>query len=587
MLKNTISLVILTFCLTCFTNLLSEPHRVFGDEGTFLYSNPMHELLGIHSILGGEEVMVFWSENRLEDGFRGVYLQVVNETGEFRYENPIRLTLENMTSDDGMVTKDGEGNLYVAWSATIPEDGAEKILFVQKYDGDGDPLWGDEPRGIISFESELNKRTLIGLIPDDHGGVYALSNWGFIALDENCQLRRDWEWNERRPDPEHDRLHSAISDDHGGFWYIASVDRSIMNRITYEGEKLWEEMRPIANDEFPEGAVVNNPLCGLNGGLLLRYRQTEGNHRRVGIFRMDENGEFVGEEFSHVIQEIDGHIDIDVEKLREGRIAILYKKRPTDEDPEVWLTIYDPDENEFVNSNQGVQVVSWNSWGIRLVGVTEHTNGDLTLKIGLSDSGRYLGECFLYSNNLERRRRDSVLIPNLGNAKFGTYAADNGVWLFGYKTNTLPRQPLLLYRLNQNGNYEDLWPVHPVRSNRNYRPYGGIIWESGNNYHNLYEGTSNWERGICHLALDSTGQFTGDPEGVNLTETNTTRNLKTKMAGNRIIRGWRHQTSYTPVLSCFTDEPELEWNIEFDTPLISHDTGLEIDMAPNGEFTYL
>jgi len=583
-----------TACFTTVNDLYSEPTRLFGNEGSYLHSNSGHLPLGIYSINDNQELMVFWSEFRTEDAFRGIYYQIVNEAGEFRFENPVRLTEDDLTSDDGRIAEDAEGNLFVAWFATTIDTRESVDLYAQKYDRNGNTLWGDNPQNVTTLEFEPNSPGLFSLIPDDQGGVYVLSNGGFVAIDEDCNLRGDWEWNGRRPDPEHRQFRDAISDGLGGFWYISS-ESSFMNRINYAGDKLWDEMRSISNEDFPDGADVNYPLCGMNGGLMLEFSQREDENRIVGIFFMDENGGYVGDEFTHVIRDSPGSMALHqrlITKLRDGRIAISYEREPERDFHEYWLTIYDPQENVFVENNRGVIVNSWDQWDISPRGVTEFVNGDLFLGIGLYDTPEYEGEYHLYSNELERRwERDGLRLEDFGRAQFGTIAGENELWLFGQEQSTLPlEQPLKVYRIDQDGDFGDQWPVLPIPTRRKARFSQATLWSSEDNYNILFPGRSSWENGFVHLSIDSSGEFSGNPEGELINAVEGLSHFDSKISTNRIITGYKtgqDQFVKTPVMTSFTRESQFEWSLELDEPLNLMFSTVKIDIAPNGEIAYL
>ena len=144
-MKHIFRLTAFPACLLAIAFLLlpadacnAEPHRLLGEEGAYFWSQSGDVVYGLFPINNSQRVMQVWSSRLAENGSRHVFMQIVNNDGSTVFEQPFQLNLPEMSVISGSATSDREGNIYAAWLSNNPWDPFYPVIFVQKFNPDGE-----------------------------------------------------------------------------------------------------------------------------------------------------------------------------------------------------------------------------------------------------------------------------------------------------------------------------------------------------------------------------------------------------------------------------------------------------------------
>lgn len=273
-----ITAVIATTLFLITSLSFAEPHRLLGDNGAYFWSMSQPVNHGFVSIDDGRKVISTWSEKRASDGLRQIYRQIFDGDGNTTFNPPQLLSDPRYRTMLGASCTDEAGFYYVAWLSFSDENPTVAWLYAQKFDADGRELWGRQAGVIANVQVNpteeymyLGHHTTQKVIPNDQGGCYYLSCYGYFALDEDGELRQNWPWHNLQFGPD-SLLQGAFSDDSGGFWVTERIlgDQHIgFNHYYANGDRLTDEFGQFQPGGFDGIALIRfGAIFGYQGGIV-------------------------------------------------------------------------------------------------------------------------------------------------------------------------------------------------------------------------------------------------------------------------------------------------------------------------------
>ena len=540
---TTLLLIILCYLIT---SLNAEPYRVFDEGGAFIWAYSSEDIIGLHSLNGGEQVMYLWSERRPEDGRRLIYCQIVNEDGRNEYQEPLAITNDNLILGGISSTHDSEGNMYIAWTQRRPQAPESAIIFAHKIDPQGRRVWAQSGRPMAEFDLSSG---VTSCYPDDHGGCYIKGKWGVLAVDENGNLRDEWAWHDEFPyvgEEDNSRWNwtTLIPDETGGFWY--RFYNNDLNNMSYDGELLWEE--PRLPEGLPEGTY---PRIGLYGGTLNSSNGLQGG--TTTISRLDENGQSLGENFMHDIEYPLSSYGF----RRSDNVVIVPFFYSVDESG---LFAYNPDENELTWGEEGVILtIDGNSRTIEQLFEDEHNN--LTSFTAYERDAREYPYWFHdYRIDVFKLNTDGELLwdepRSVDNFQYKAIAKASHGGFYALGRKEIGRQlHYKNYYLNRyNSQVEPVWN-EDIETDISVRasPSKNHVWiDTEGNYRIIF---SESRLGVTMQTINRNGNIIGDPSGNRFFESSATTERLSDGNGvtlsDRILYFWAPSERYVDIPHLF------------------------------------
>ncbi len=502
----------------------AEPYRQFGDEGAYYWSRTSVYFHGLFPLNAGGQVLRTWSANQAEDGDRQVYLQIVNGDGSTVYDPPIQLSDDEMfVGSNGAAGVDRDGNIYVAWLSAFSDDPETAHLFVQKFNSDCEPQWGQHAQDLGECDFAPKAITVVGsarneyVIPDENGGCYYITRHGLFAIDSNGEIREDWDWHYEQLTEEYTML-KALTDEDGGFWCSVfgrtddeqRLDIGGLNHYSFSGERLWDEYQIPYVDGLPQGThIEDNFIIPIENGIVCTYNLQQ--MRRLVVLNSDWS--LRGEQYIYTFP--DGTYPRNFLKLRNGNILFRYKIQMGDFNS-YNINIYDPESSELILGNEGVVLREEDQQFLSLQSLSEMvetTDGSLIVPIGLMGDSNWC-EVYGLSPDGEHLWNEPAVVGTMGNPLHMTAGQEGSFWLAGERVNSLSTTPpYSLNRYTQDGE-----PVHNgnMEIGAPVRAFGAShVWFDQDRNYKIFGGSY---RSFTIQTLDDQGNIIGDPNGQELLE---------------------------------------------------------------------
>jgi len=181
-----------------------------------------------------------------------------------------------------------------------------------------------EPHRLLGEEGAQ-----LRICEDSNGGCYVLTGLSILAVNDQGELREDWQWHEEMPEGLYFRSspNGFWADGVGGLWYNFNDENEnwVMNHFDCEGNALWEEHRLPEN--LPENYDHYAIKIGYEGGALCGFIDYDSDES--GIFLMTEQGRYAGDRYQHIITQTNDAnlIDSEAYLLENGDIYLQYMSR--------------------------------------------------------------------------------------------------------------------------------------------------------------------------------------------------------------------------------------------------------------------
>ena len=596
------TIITLTVLATTISSLNAEPYRQFGEDGAYYWSRASVHFHGMFPLNDGRQVLRSWSSNQIEDGDRQIYIQIVNGDGSTVYDNPLQLSDNDLfVASNGATGIDTEGNIYIAWFSVHRDDSTTALLFVQKFNSEGEIQWGQQAQDIdeCGFAPKANN-VLAGagnvdeiVVPDEEGGCYYITRNGLFAINFDGELRDDWDWHYEQLMAEL-TITSAKPDEAGGFWCSVfgrtddeqRLDISGLNHYNYDGERLWDEYQAPVVENLPEGHYISRGhfYMPIENGIICRYWDQQ----EYGLCILDNDWSLRGEEFIHPISNRPDPIKY--LKLQNGNILFHYAIRSNDFSSSN-VNIYDSESNELLWGNEGILLRDEDQQYLYMMSyseMVETTDGNLIIPVGLTGDP-YWCEVFGLSSDGELLWDEPVVIDNMGKPLYMTAVPDGGFWLAGERLNSLrPVPPFSLNRYSedgepvQDGNMEIGVPVRSLGASHVWLDQDGNYKIFGKSY-----------RSFKIQTLDDQGNIIGDPNGENLIEFEneqyeySTMPHRVAQAENNILVCWRNDITDEPnplELTALDLNGDIQWTMDV-IEQSDRDYPRELIPSPDGNHT--
>ena len=446
-MKNTTSLsifaiLIMAILACCFLlpSLSATPHRLLSPDGVLAWQPNSPYLHGGGSVDGGDRALLTWSEDRADDGVREIRYQIMDRNGERAFEPSSRLSDPEYPASYGIGASDDEA-YYVAWFAVSPDDDTFTLIHAQKFDDQGQPLWGDSEEAIEQFQVEPEDRNSgLGsfgeaLIPDGAGGCYYLTSFGMFAIDSEGRIRNDWPWTEEIS--EGVRYSRVYPDCEGGFWIVARDYRGdhtvyLINHYYPDGHRLFEDdFAPLPLEGVPEGTSLSyHSLVAIPGGLVAQWRISQ----QYGLCVLDEQGNLVDEDhFIELPHRITSSAHV---SLTDGSLVFV-DDYDLDEVSRLFAVKYDPVNNDLPWGEEGVVVKEFpksENRQIRLI--TQTADGDVIIpayyhRAFSKDYSSYMTEVNRIDSDRGRAVHHAVNLESFAGLRYLIPTEDGGCWLGG------------------------------------------------------------------------------------------------------------------------------------------------------------
>ncbi len=566
-----ITIIFITTLSGTISSLNSEPFIVFEDGGTYAWSSTGDEVIGMLSLNDGEQVMYLWVESRGEDGRRIIYCQIVDMDGRNEYEQPEQISDDEFDATEVSSTFDNDGNMYITWLSPRPNDNWTQSVYVHKVDSQGRRLWANFGRQIAELEDYKHNTTEI--YPDDHGGCYVSNNWGIIAVDENGDIREDWQWHDEFPFEMEDypliRLIHIIMDGTGGFWF--HVARGY-NRVNYAGELLWNQ------PQFPEDLLEYSTIgMGIDGGVL--FGAWDDDNDGWLIYRLDENGNFMGDDYVHATEYCSASYGY---RSNSGNILIPYSAcdAGANQEHERGLIAYDPEANDLPWGSDGTLFFESRFHSLPDA-ILENDQGDLTVFMdyqrGVSNTPYSFDDYRLDIIKLNQEGQTLWREPRyVDNFKydFVSKASEDGFFVLGRKEIGRHLHHKNYYLKLYDSQVESIWDDDFITD---IEVRGTVqeqhLWiDNDNNYRFLFYET---KIGLTMQTIGRDGNIIGDPSGTHIYESDVNNDGIPGGTGrtlsDRILYIWSARY-------CFFDQPHL-FILDMDGQVINDVAldGIEID----------
>ncbi|MDP8239146.1 MAG: T9SS type A sorting domain-containing protein [Candidatus Hatepunaea meridiana] len=569
------------------TTVSAEPYRLLGDNGAYFWSSSSIRNRDLFSLEDGK-VMYIWSSRIPENGNKLLFLQIINSDGVPEYEEPLNVSDRNLFSSCCTAISDSEGNIYFSWLSARPDNYETAELFVHKFSSEGECLWDQYGNFIAEIRVDINGQYSdsdidLRLLPDEHGGFYVNYEENYFAVGQGGELREEWRWHNEAPDEE-PAMTSIESDGIGGFWYMGRTDWGepyLINHLNYNGEKLWDEPLSMGEDEYPIGTRNTSFLKGINGGILFHCEHLNDE----GIFLLDADGNFPGDEYSHIIRGEEDEIRIsiyyDAIWCRDELIAISYVHGEINEGSSIYVTFYNPEENSFPVGLEGVLLYRHpadDDGRLMLLNrsnsdMIETNDGGIVLSYSGCFSGDYVRQYFLRLEPDNELAFDEPLV--IKRPVYISPAQNDEFWItggdYGYDLNrfTNDGQPVFAEAIDMGIN------------GRGTLGSGiEVIVDNCNNYRILFR-----ERDRLTLrTLDPNGNIVGDIEGQTIIPDGV-RSANVFTYRDNFLVYWSSNTN--PELSLVTKTGQLRWTVDLadSSNLITRLSDLKI--TPDGRYAVL
>jgi len=431
--------------LVVTVDLNAEPHRLLGDNGAFIWSSAYECLHGSSPIDDGEKLLISWSEQRAEDGVRQVYYQIINRDGSHDFETPQLLSDPDLYTTYGSSAVDEDGFYYVNWMATSPDDSLTTTVYAQKFDSQGRPIWGNQPRVLytarINLEQECNswngRHNWEFTIPVE-GGCYYISRFGYFLITNEGVLDEDWPYFNNRIG-QGTTLSHAISDGAGGFWVYAyqhsdDLVLDYFNHYHADGTRLYDRPWFLELDGLPADVrICPYSSIGYQGNLIAYYYRF-GEDEEMGLCILDERGNLLDERYLHPVQMSLRYSKIT--RLENGNFGYLNDIRFGD-DRALFLLSFDPERNEFPWGEDGYMFVCDDrSKHINAEFIGQDSDGNIivsnsayrTTEVGFN---QHLSNVYKIDPQNGNRIGDPLEIPAFSIVRFFAPSVDGGYWLGG------------------------------------------------------------------------------------------------------------------------------------------------------------
>ena len=574
-------------------SLVAQPDKLFGEDGAMIWVQSDVRDLGFYTLNGGSNLDVFFSASRAEDSRRLVYHQVFNLDGSHRFETPELISPPDMVASFGAGARDESGNFFLGYFAAPPNDLTDVHLYVQKYDDQGRALWEDGlvERMVIDTGAggDLGANDTPGselVFPDGRGGCYFVSNFGIFALGAEGNLR-EYEHQRQRPANLGIEYNYASSDGIGGFWidqYDSEISDYLWNHISYEGNLLWDEFRTMYTDSL-EGSPRLRFLKGYHGGAICTF---EGSNNSVGICRINEIGEFAGQEYVTLLEE-DWRIYSNFCPTDDDGFTIIlgnsYRDNENDLDIDNYrVTKYLPDDNTFPWGIQGTELYSFQS------PQEEHTyysvyfqpillpNGDQLFSMEDNYQGDSIEVEFVRispeGETLFRINQSIKSDPNDYGWSGGMIPdSENGLWFYGSSN-----EASVVTRFSADLDYlfEDFLPTTLPGRPSLRTP---MLWLDENSNHKLL---SLFPDGFRHIAVTPQGEVTTPPDGELVLPFEWKYNgaVRSAKRGNQIFCLWKTQVDTRAKVVSFDLQGNHLWTTEIEVENYFHHTQYELTVLP-------
>ena len=241
-------------CLIVFLISVSPVFAQFGfePEGIPVYvgQNVKHKARSFDILIDGQMVCAWTGQDTTD--VRHAWVQIATEDGDLIFdENPPSLSRPDNNAYWGEAYAASDGTFFVKWIERIADDPGRWHTRAQRLTSDGRISWQDG--GIHLVDQVYNTPRSPTLKPDSDGGFFFSYReedlYYACAIGSDGQTREGWP--EEGVESDSAGFRAIHPDAWGGFWFVNDEG---FNRITCDGESLWEEYRQIEPpDERLEG----------------------------------------------------------------------------------------------------------------------------------------------------------------------------------------------------------------------------------------------------------------------------------------------------------------------------------------------
>ncbi len=578
--------------LTIFA--IAEPQRLLGEGGAYIWSEAEVTIHGLFPLNDGTQVMQTYSARRAEDAVMHIYMQISDINGDVAFDPPLQLSEDGLISNAGGAVTDREGNIFLVWISAEPDDLDNSTLYAQKYNPNGEPLWGDNPLQVRVFNENPTAYRQPRLLPDENGGFYFLTSNRFAAIDENGAIRLIWDWHDSRPDPDFNlHAHPAIpptiiTDEIGGFWYCVNVEgHKLWNHVSYEGEVLWDAPESFDREGLPgEEDEDLMMFAGYEGGGLCEYYTGHSNL----FFAVNGEGQIRRGGFIHEVDRVDEWIPAisssNYFRQTNGVIVLPMSNNLANYERRVMVMAYNPQDNSLPYGENGIIIrhTFEDRSAAKGGSFAENNDGEIYYTLGGPGIG---SEVYKISENGQMLWDEPAWIERIAPNMMAP-AVDDGFWISGFTYGASLDYPDLLNVYNEDAEplveefietgvprrdkvlCSHLW-IHP---DGNYRMI---------NPQNL--------TGIKVMTIDPDGLVIGNPEGQMAVPMREKKQFWDSFGTeDGIIYIWKGYSSdipdnaYSMTLAGFNFDGELEWSAtHIDSTSGPAVQSRQFELSPDGE----